>query len=91
MSELFPPEEVQSMSPRLLWMVEHGIRTMINRRGDVEPWEAFVGDRTTAIEDTASNAHFSKLIQWGASEDYALYKLAVINGWPLWNEKPWNQ
>lgn len=86
MSEyLFPDDTIQMLSPRLRWMLEHKVYTEQSpclEAGD-EPWTAWFG-----IKDPLQfvEAHGLQEAGCGETEHDALVDLAVIQGWPLWNE-----
>jgi len=90
--ELFAPESVTMLSPRLSWMVRHDVRT--KKRADlvhdVDPWEAWVGEYEYALTETLQGTKCypdaSPFLAWGADEDEAIIRLAENNGWRLWNE-----
>jgi hypothetical protein len=69
-----------SESPRRLWLKKHRISTHKSDcfTDDDEPWNAWVGELSEAIEDN--------LVRTGATEDDALCDLAKKLGIRLWNE-----
>jgi hypothetical protein len=82
---LFPIEE--TLSPKLAWMKKHSVSTRRNQYGGPEPWEAYVGDYTEAVEDVGANGETSIRMAYGDTEMDALANLAIQNGWLLWNEE----
>lgn len=88
-AELFPTEQVQSLSPRLRWMRNHRISTRKNPNlsDDEEPFEAWIGDFEEAVLDVAEHGEYSKLLKPGSTIHDALVRLAKANGWRLWNEE----
>ena len=69
-----------SESPRLRWFKKHRISTHKSDcvPDDEEPWNAWVGELSEAIEDN--------LVRTGVTEDDALCDLAKKLGIRLWNE-----
>lgn len=91
--ELFPTPE--TLSPRLVWMRRHEIKTL--HRDDLPEkagqWEAYIGDYQTAVDKTINDteARFypdeSPYLAWGETEEDAVLELAKNNQWKLWNEE----
>lgn len=90
MTELFPEAEVRSLSPRLKWMQQHGIRTQENDPELEFNWDAWTGNRHEAIiksfeafeQDAICDCYAT-----GKTEEEALAKLARAKGLKLWNEE----
>ena len=70
-----------SESPRLKWLKKHRISTHKSSPvpDDEDPWNAWVGDLSEAIEDDR--------VCTGMTEDDALCDLARQLGLRLWNEE----
>jgi len=88
----------EALSPRLKWMLRKGIQCEHNARAnmlrDPEPWEAWVGDRESALdaalfamENLDEDPCRHPLFCSGETPDAALCNLARENGWKLWNEE----
>lgn len=84
-TDLFP-DLPPSLSPRLKWIEEHAISVRKNPGifDNEEPYEAWIGDFTEAVEDIANNGDYATLIAFGATENEALARLAEVNGFNLW-------
>lgn len=85
--ELLPPDAGVADSPRIAWMKAHGITT--HDRGDDcffgpdSRWLAWrAEDKTRALEECSSY-----LCPQAATEEEALYALALGLGLKLWNEE----
>lgn len=95
-TDLFP--NCQSiLSPRIQWMHHHGIHCELNRgrrdRDCVECWEAFQGDLEVARDraheyaaDYGEDPFHNRYLARGATEEEAISRLAIANGWKLWNQ-----
>jgi len=77
--ELFPEEEMQSLSPKVAWMKCHNIKTRLrdDLGDDPCPWEAYKGKLKSAIDDFAEWADGSDRMAWGMNEEDALEALAM--------------
>lgn len=92
MDTLFPASEIESKSPRLLWMERHGIQTMHRNDlpSDAGRWEAYVGEYEAAVTRTLTDSESrfypdeSPFLAWGETEEEAVLALAKNNRWPLW-------
>lgn len=89
MSELFPVQEMAMDSPRLKWKKKHQIQTRKNVHGDPEPWEAWWGDYSEALErQLGSCGHvYGPFLAVGETEEDALVQYSKSNGIKLWNEE----
>jgi hypothetical protein len=83
--ELFPPDSVAMISPRLAWIKKHGVRTHHSRAfEDAEwlPWCAAFGEPFEVINEQGDGA-----LGFGQTEDEAIIDLAVKFDVKLWNEE----
>lgn len=93
MTELFPTEEIEQLSPRLAWMNRHKVHTQKFSSDIEEPWLAWRGSKK-ALDYCLEKATYSsvqedyrhKLICSGNTEMDAVANLALEDGWRLWNE-----
>lgn len=71
----------KSLSPRLVWIEEKGIKTYRSPGlcPDEAPWNCWSGDLETAIEKDSFGV--------GDTEDEAIVNWAKANGVRLWNEE----
>lgn len=84
MNTLFPLPE--SPSPRLLWLKERAITTFFTPafQGDEEGWTAHVGPLGETLRDCERMKEDGRMRD-GYTEDEAITRLAVAQGWKLWN------
>lgn len=79
-----------SPSPRLRWIKEYKITTYRSEGMDVskgdEPWSAFIGTWDDISSECVLMEGDGRLC-YGTTEDEALQKLAIAQGWKLWNEQ----
>lgn len=87
-NELFPAEETASLSPRLRWMRKHNVSVKFNSDAEpYEPWEAYIGRYDPMKQLNCSGELEGPFMASGDCEHDAIVKLAVANGWKLWNEE----
>ena len=67
-----------SESPRLKWLREHGVKVGKNIFEPTHSDDFRFGYKFAA--------HCGDVSEYGHDEDEALIKLAILNGWKLWNE-----
>lgn len=86
-SELFAPEAVVMLSPRLAWMRRHMVSTAKSPcECDGTPWSAWVGDLQKCIEKGGDNPRRGGYAV-GATEEDAVVALAKARRMRLWNEE----
>ena len=80
--ELFPPEAVTKLSPRLEWIRRHDLRTLKSDgiQPEDEPWSCWQGEIHPEV-------FFGERYATGQTEDEAITRWAKRAGVKLWNEE----
>jgi hypothetical protein len=87
--ELFSPESVEMLSPRLRWMQKHSITTIHNKNVSVGQECELTGEPLytwCATKVGIQSVYTNRQAGFGMSEEDACADLAAKNGWKLWNE-----
>jgi hypothetical protein len=91
MSELFEIKE--SLSPRLKWLREHGVKIIHNVLVKAGDEDEFSGEpiypycaTDLPIIDADTDLFSPRHAGFGNTEDEAIVNLAKANGWKLWSE-----
>ncbi len=83
--ELFPPEAVAALSPRLEWIARRKVRTHYAIHCEDSPWCAWFPDNEVEIEGMPNDP---EACGYGDTEDEAITSLCKRYRVPLWNEEP---